>query len=278
MPISTAPARYRVLLTGFAVAKQTNDDPLQLDGKGDEAFAAAAVVNWDRRVNQMTSYAFVQTRDYGDVAVAMLFPDRIQAGSVSAKGGLAAGDRVPGSYDVTGANLPAPATDQFPLLVWEGELTAGGEALVIAPSIWERDTVRTHFNNYRTNWSVVSGATLMGSAAVTGQYGNPSLTSAVVPLSSLTTAAPPAPTFMGPVTNGYKIAALAFGPSSDRPIGMSAVPGVLIYQERVTLITREKVNSLNPGDGVTIAIPYAEPLDILLNGIYMLYLRVQRVQ
>jgi hypothetical protein len=46
----------------------------------------------------------------------------------------------------------------------------------------------------------------------------------------------------------------------------------------VTLITREKLYALNAGDGITIAIPYAEPIDIALNGIYTLYLPVQRVQ
>jgi hypothetical protein len=69
-----------------------------------------------------------------------------------------------------------------------------------------------------------------------------------------------------------------FGPSSDRPIGMGAVVGVLVYQERVVLINREKLYALNAGDGTTIAISYAEPLDPMLGGIYTLFLRVQRVQ
>lgn len=270
--------RYQVLLTGFAVAKVTNDDPLNIDGRGDEAFGAAAVVNWNRQSNQLTSYAFVQTRDYGDASVRNLFPDRIQAGSATGSGGLAVGDRVPGQYDVTGANLPPPATDQFPLLVWEGELNPGVEAVVIAPSLWERDTVRTHFNNYRNNWGSVSADHLLGLVAVNNQYASPGLTSALVPLDRLINVAPPAPTFNSPATQGYKIAALAFGPSSDRPIGMGAAPGVLTYQERVMLLTREKVNTLGAGDGVTIAVPFAEPIDIALNGIYTLYVRVQRIQ
>jgi hypothetical protein len=277
MPASSTP-RYRVLLTGFAVAKLTNDDPLAVDGKGDEAFGAAAVVNWNRQTNQMTSYSFVQTRDYGDVSVRTLFPDRIQAGTLSGTGGLAVGNRVPASYDVTGTNIPAPATNQFPLLVWEGELTAGVDSVVIAPSLWERDTIRMHFENYKANWSRVSPSALMGTRAVAEQYTTTTVTSALVAMDQLTFAAPPAPTFSQPPSSGYKIAALAFGPSSDRPIGMGAAPGVLMYQERVILITREKLYALNAGDGVTIAIPLAEPIDILLSGIYTLYLRVQRTQ
>jgi hypothetical protein len=270
--------RYRVMLTGFAVAKLTNDDPLGVDGKGDEAFAAAAVVHWNRQTNQMTRFSFVQTREYGDVSVRNLFPDRIQAGTFSGTGGLAVGNRVPASYDVTGPNIPAPATDQFPLLVWEGELTAGVDSVVIAPSLWERDTVKAHFDAYKANWGRVSAAALMGTRAVAGQYATGTLTSALVALDPLTALAPPVATFAQPPSNGYKIAALAFGPSSDRPIGMTAAPFELLYQERVVLIMREKLFSLNPGDGITIALPLAEPIDILLNGIYSLYLRVQRIQ
>jgi hypothetical protein len=210
--------------------------------------------------------------------VRTLFPDRIQAGTSSGTGGLAVGNRVPASYDVTGTSLPAPATNQFPLLVWEGELTAGVDSLVIAPSLWERDTVRVHFDNYKANWLNVSAATLMATKAVATQYTTTTVSSALVALDPLTNAAPPAPSFSQPPSSGYKIAALAFGPGSDRPIGMTAAPGVLVYQERVTLITREKLYALNAGDGITIAIPFAEPIDVALSGIYTLYLRVQRTQ
>jgi hypothetical protein len=277
MPASSTP-RYQVVLTGFAVTKLTNDDPLAVDGKGDEAFAAAAVVNWNRQTSRLTSYAFVQTHDYGDVSVKNLFPNRIQAGTTTATGGLAAGNRVPGNYDITGTNLPAPGADQFPLLIWEGELTAGVDSLVIAPSLWERDTVRLHFNNYKANWLNVSAPTLMATKAVATQYTTATLSPALIAMDPLINVAPPAPSFTQAPTSGYKIAALAFGPSSDRPIGMGAVAGVLIYQERVVLINREKLFPLNPGDGITIALPYPEPLDPMLGGIYTLYLRVQRVQ
>ena len=51
-----------------------------------------------------------------------------------------------------------------------------------------------------------------------------------------------------------------------------------MYQERLMLITREKLTSLNVGDGITAAIPFAEPIDPFLNGMYTLYIRVQRLQ
>jgi hypothetical protein len=47
---------------------------------------------------------------------------------------------------------------------------------------------------------------------------------------------------------------------------------------RRQLINREKLHALNAGDGITITLPYAEPLDPMLGGIDMLYLRVQSVQ
>jgi hypothetical protein len=54
--------------------------------------------------------------------------------------------------------------------------------------------------------------------------------------------------------------------------------GVLIYEERFTVLTQEKVASLAPGQGITLALPVAEPIDLFLKGMYTLYLRVERIQ
>ena len=119
---------------------------------------------------------------------------------------------------------------------------------------------------------------LLQLVSITSQYSTPAVTFAVVPLSPLVAAAPPAPAFTSAPTDGYKLADLAIGPNSDRPVGMRSNIGVLIYEERMSVITREKVNSLNAGDGVTIIIPFAETPELFLGGHYTLYLRVQRVQ
>jgi hypothetical protein len=274
-----APAnpRYRVMLTGFAVAKVTVDDPLA-DGRGDEVYAAAAVLNWDRLNLKVNSFDFVRSREYGDVNVAALFPNRIQAGSASDKGGLVAGDRVPSNYDIGGANIPATQSDQFPLLLWEGELPLGNATLVIVPSLWERDPIQKHFDSYKNNWSSVSKREVVESAVVARQFTSTTLTSGLAEPDAISIAAPPTPSFLGAPAKGYKIATLALPPGSDRPIGMTMGPGVMMYRDRFVVITREKVNTLNAGDGITITLPLAEPIDPLLSGIYSLNLRVQRLQ
>ncbi|HUG13052.1 MAG TPA: hypothetical protein VMM36_18690, partial [Opitutaceae bacterium] len=100
---ATASGRYRVTIAGFAVSVLTKDDILNLDGMGDEVFAAAAVVNWNRQTNELENFSFVQTRDHGDIGQSGAFGDRIKAGSASMTGGLAVGNSVPGSFDPKGA-------------------------------------------------------------------------------------------------------------------------------------------------------------------------------
>ena len=135
----------------------------------------------------------------------------------------------------------------LPMLLWQGELRAGVEAVVVAPSLWERDTIHVHFDGYKSNWRNVAPATLLQLPAVTDQYANPAMTFTTIPMSALTIAAPPAPAFTGAPTNGYKLADIAIGPNSDRPLGMKSSLGVLMYQERVAVITREKVDRLSVG-------------------------------
>jgi hypothetical protein len=273
------PPTYRVMVTGFAAIKLTDDDPLQLDGHGDEVFVAAAVISWNRQSNQLTNFAFVQTREFGETGNTTLYPDRIKGGSATMNGGIAAGDRVPNSYDLAGSNLPAPTTDQLPLLVWQGPLTAGVDAIVIAPSLWERDVVRTQFAAYKSNWSKTSPSAVLASPTVSQLLADGTVTSALAPIAGTTFAAPPALTFSGPVAGGYKLPIQVLGPNLDRPIGMrSGGLGVLIYEERFTVLTQEKVASLAPGQGITLALPVAEPIDLFLKGMYTLYLRVERIQ
>ena len=90
-------------------------------------------------------------------------------------------------------------------------------------------------------------------------------------------AAPPTPTFTGQPINGYKIADLAFGPINDRPIGMTAMPGVFVYEERISVLTYEKVANMKTGDVLPMAVALKEPTGLALNGDYTLYLRVKRL-
>jgi hypothetical protein len=271
---------YRVVISGFTVQAVTKDDPTNADGKGDEAYAVAAVVNWNRKLNQLTSFATVQTRDYGDVGTALGFGDRIKAGSASMTGGLAVGDHVPSSYNLSGTSLPPPASDQFPLLVWEGTLTAGTEAVVISPSVWKRDLLRVHLTAYKSNWEKTSASALMISPVVANQLLSTSVTSSVTTLATSVSTAPPMPTFTGEVANGYQIVETQFVQGNDRPIGLGR-GGLLVvtYQDRFIVITQEKLASLKVGEGVNLVIFYAEPNNVTtLGAIYTLFVRVDRTQ
>jgi hypothetical protein len=43
------------------------------------------------------------------------------------------------------------------------------------------------------------------------------------------------------------------------------------------VVTREKQASLPVGGGIQLAIPFAEPMDNHLNGLYQMFVRVERI-
>jgi hypothetical protein len=281
--IYTAPAtsgRYRVVISGFATNKETVDR--DSDGKKDEVYAAAALVLWDRRDGRMISLPnVVRTREYGDIGGKN--SSRIQAGSASRSGGLWSGngaDYAPGGLDPRATVGPTPLSDRLPLLVFEGGLSDGVEALLVAPSLWESDGMQAPYDNYSANWKTGGIAKLIGSPAVQNQLTNSSLTSAVVPGdNALQVVSALANVFSGGIIGSYLLGTTTIVTNHvDRPVGLAPYQNADQYQDRVVVVTREKLTSLAVGSGITIAIPFAEPMDGQLNGIYTAYLRVERVQ
>ena len=135
-------ARYRVTLTGFRVIKPTHEPAAAPDGRYDEAFASAAVILYDRKTSTVKSRSDVRTREYGDIGNGTFYGNRIKAGTATPQGGLWIGngtEQVPAEFDPSGATIPSPASDRFPLLVWEGPLSAGAEALLVVPVLWDKD-------------------------------------------------------------------------------------------------------------------------------------------
>jgi len=272
--------RYRIVISGFAAAKETVDR--DTDGRKDEVYAAAAFVLWDRRDGRMVSVPnVVWSREYGDIRGQT--NGRIQAGSAGRGGGLwggNGGDYAPASSDPRAPVGPPPVGDQLPLMVFEGGLSKGAEALLIAPSLWESDGRRLAFDNYATNWRAGGVSRLINSPAVQNQLSNPSVTSAVVPGDpTLQTIATVANIFTGGVVGSYLLGATTLITNQvDRPIGLTPYQNADQYQDRVVVVTWEKLQSLAVGAGISIAIPFAEPFDNQLNGIYTAYLRVERIQ
>ena len=146
--LSVAPASgsYLVTVTSLRCGRETLDDPLQRDGKGDEIYAAAFVRHYDRRSSQQLDGAEIITQIYGDAYQST----RQQAGTRSGLGGIQDSDIIPdypSNAPVDRGNIP-PKNDLFPLKLWQGTMTDGVDALVISPSIWESDGDLTLFNSW----------------------------------------------------------------------------------------------------------------------------------
>ena len=130
--VTSQSARYRVLLTGFRVNHETNAGTF---GEHNAVYAAASV----EVLNRQNNFAVVQqpfmvrSRVHGDTNRD---PTRVRAGSSSPTGGLLAGDAVPAADPAAAGGTLPPSTTSFPLLVWEGSLTYGMEAVIIRPTLW----------------------------------------------------------------------------------------------------------------------------------------------
>jgi hypothetical protein len=115
--------RVKISFAGFKCMRETTDDLLQLDGKGDEIFLRFYFTLADRNGNTKLKYSN-QTDTYGDNYGP--FGNRINAGSAvdlfgNLRGGIKAGDNyycnnIVGEYDL-----------------------AGGDVLTVVPTIWEWD-------------------------------------------------------------------------------------------------------------------------------------------
>lgn len=205
---NTAPAeripgsvRYRVTLNGFTALRQTYDHPLQIDGKGDEVYAAAWVAEVDTASPELAKHWVVRTRTMGDQNG---FANRVRMGSASPLGGVRTGDKFP---------IPAPwqrkgglAGDSLPMVLWEGDLVPGRSAVVITPTLWEWDDNPEIF----AYWVVSRGAVLER------------LTSAEVLLSIVANKSW-FPLDLG--SPGFVVRTNMSGDARDRPIGLDVGEG-----------------------------------------------------
>lgn len=143
---STQPARglFRVVLNGFKVNHESDDDILEGDGRGDEIFITENhwIVHSD---GTYQTFRQSRTKVMGDPNG---HPERVPAGTRSPgarldsePGGLQTGDTFPPSP----AHEPwrrtrEPLSDRPPIVLWNGYLTQGEDMVVVAPIIWEWDS------------------------------------------------------------------------------------------------------------------------------------------
>ena len=277
--VYTTSGRYRVVIQGISVAKETVDP--DRDGKKDEIYVGAAFVLWDRRDGHLISVPdVIRTTEYGDIGGKN--SGRIQAGSASRQGGLwggNGGDYAPSGFTPASVSTAGASGTQLPLLVFEGGLSDSVEALLVAPSIWESDANPTGFNSYSNTWKTAGVGKLIQSPAVQNQLANASLMSLTVPVDPTFQTAVTVGNIFAPMLGGFLMEMSALSSTQiDRPIGLNEYQNVDQYQDRVMVVTREKLKSLPVGGGVQLAIPFPEPFNNRLNGLYQLFVRVERVQ
>ena len=143
--------RFRVILTGFSVERQTDDNVLESDGKGDEVFIVAEVAEYANREGRSQTPQDPFWALFGDnplltlrrTLTSIVMGDannqevpRIRAGTAGNNGGLRTGDQFPTKEPWK--QFGALSTSRLPMQVWEGELSGQG-MVIIVPTIWEWD-------------------------------------------------------------------------------------------------------------------------------------------
>jgi len=136
VPPPVLSGRYLVTVTGLRAYQVSMDDQLSRDGRGDEVYAGAYIRRYDRRTGEIVEFPVRKTMTYGDVN--NFGSQRVQAGTMSGTGGIRDGDPIPPGPLFVTRSVPAQDTT-FPWRLWEGTLTNDADALVITPSLWEKD-------------------------------------------------------------------------------------------------------------------------------------------
>lgn len=130
--------RFQVILTGFSVERQTDDNVLESDGNGDEVFIVVEVAQYDNAARLNGRRPLTMRRTLTSIVMGDANNQevpRIRAGTAGTNGGLRSGDQFPTKepWKLVG---PLSKT-RLPMQVWEGELSQG--LVIIVPTIWEWD-------------------------------------------------------------------------------------------------------------------------------------------
>jgi hypothetical protein len=276
----TVPAsgRYRIILNGAQVISPTTDDPLSRDGKGDEVQFINVVEVFDRMRSAPSrkQWAMVpQPKNpwatYGDVSVDR---NRMQAGTLSGSGGLGAGDWIPMGVNVFTRYAP-PAAVGLPMLLWEGMLTDGEEALLVHPAVSEVDPGTSDAEFFHSS-TLCPPNLLFDTPAVTQHLLSPGIGAPiVVPIRSAKSKCLRSLefTFHGEVDR-------AIGYGDPRPVGLLAGtndPNAYISADAYVVLTREKIESALGGQSWKVV--RVDRVDQFRggNGHYALYLLIERV-
>ena len=165
----------------------------------------------------------------------------------------------------------APSDDGFPFAVWEGVLTEGVEAVLVVPTIWERDIDPSPWVIWSNDWKSTSLTSLFSAPVIQSELLDPNLVSLISPTQPTALPFSMAPADLLANTRDHPIGIIPQPPSPLLPV-------TAIYQDRYAVVTREKLTALAPGGSVILPILFWEPATIYTRGRYTLYLRVERLQ
>ena len=272
---------YRVTFLGVQCDHQTADDPLQIDGKGDEIFAGAYVATVPRNSGLPQPVATFRTKVMGDTNG---FPDRLPAGTASAKGGIQTGDFVPDATITTPKIGVRGTTDRFPLAVWEGELSDSGDIVAIAPVVfeWDKDD-EGPWNDWTGWWTTPRGQPNLADSAR-----NPIKADLLTSWLTVTDHLPPnKDNYAMPIRYGPPFTASG----ANRPVGLTdqavgagavgQVP-VLAWEPWGFVLSRTSVEKTLGTQNVAV-VPFrindvdASLTNAALEGKYTLYVQIERL-
>jgi hypothetical protein len=274
---AVAAGSYRITVAGFRVNHDTYDDPLNGDGWGDEVYASVVLQRFNRASGRLLETRTVTSQTHGDGNAA---PERVPQGHASDAGGLTVGDVVPFGWDEHAAKPPVEK-GHFPLVVWEGPLSDGGDVLILRPALWEQDGDRTAFDFWNK---------FIGSSAPSATWGltgvQQSLTStAIAPVAGLALEGETYLLWSASDLTDQSAAGnrkeFYVNPGRDRPIGLRGHK----WYDRIMVLDREKIEAElrgEPTDRPPGLIPLRLKEEIGTgstapeNGDYVLYLRVER--
>ncbi len=247
------------------------------DGRGDEPYAAAYVRRFNRSTFEVIESSVSKTWPYGDITG--FAAGRLQGGSQTPTGGVRAGDSVPTGFSVPRAYPPTAAA--FPLRLWQGTLSDGGDIVLVTPTIWEHDGDTSVFQQWAQSQSVLDN-TILQDAAVQSR-----LTTQLL-----------SPVAVGTTSNVVgllgTLETLLTG-TKDRPIGLVAAADRTVRLPNTTLVlTREilerALSSPSPAQATTspgVVITSSKPGVLVLNyadsaaaggqALYSLVLQVERL-
>jgi len=266
---SAARGRYRVTLTGFRVFNETLDNALQLDGKCDEVFISTGVAVLDAKGNNALGTLSPEARSYvfGDVNGQNSL--RKPAGGCSPQGGLRAGDQYPvGNLFAT----PSEGSDprQLPVVLWDGQLIDGENAVVITPTAWESD-------NGSQNAAMFTGWLQFYKDRMLRLLAEKELMTLLGPEATLAVKV-----IDLTLTDGLAFMGQVVGQDGDRPIGVDRTKTSFTFTPKALPLTYRMVENFLTQDHRIAGLPAGViPVEYVdkgewAGGSYTLYLKVER--